>query len=107
MNWFESQRLQWIAETLRVFGYINRAHIERKFGVSTPQASNDLRKFAQLYPELIVYNINTKRYEARPDLQSEGKTPYRIRRKGARNDPSKTQTPRRSAREGDRENHRR
>ena len=64
MNWFVLQRQEWIAETLRVFGFINREHIERKFGVSTPQASMDLRDFQDKYPFSIVYNKSAKRYEA-------------------------------------------
>jgi hypothetical protein len=58
------QRQGWIAETIRVFGFINREHIERKFGVSTPQASTDLAAFKERNPRAIVYNVSTKRYEA-------------------------------------------
>jgi len=64
MNWFAHQRQEWIAETLRVFGYINREHIERKFGVSTPQASTDLRLFQERHPDRIVYDASAKRYVA-------------------------------------------
>lgn len=64
MRWFEQHRMEWIAETLRVFGFINREHLERKFGVSTPQASADLNEFQRLHPKLITYNKSTKRYEA-------------------------------------------
>jgi ribosomal protein L7/L12 len=38
-DWFIRHRQDWIKETLQVFGFINREHLERKFGVSTPQAS--------------------------------------------------------------------
>ena len=38
-RWYKTYRMEWIAETLRVFGFINREHIERKFGLSTPQVS--------------------------------------------------------------------
>jgi hypothetical protein len=31
--WFEQQRMDWIAETLRIFGFINREHLMRKFGI--------------------------------------------------------------------------
>ena len=64
MGWFEDQRLEWIAETLRIFGYINREHIERKFGISTPQASHDLRTFMARWPGKMTYNTVSKRYEA-------------------------------------------
>lgn len=62
MRWFEQQRQDWIAETLRVFGFINREHLERKFGISTPQASLDLNRFRRTHPNLIQYDLSTKRY---------------------------------------------
>jgi hypothetical protein len=72
MNWFTNHRQEWIAETVRVFGFINREHIERKFGVSTAQASIDLREFqashpeGESHPEAIHYNKSAKRYEVTP-----------------------------------------
>jgi hypothetical protein len=63
VNWAETQRQEWISETLRVFRFINREHIMRKFGVSMPQASLDLRRFNNLCPNMMVYNATTKRYE--------------------------------------------
>lgn len=62
-KWFKAQRIAWISETVDIFGFINREHIERKFGVSTPQASLDLRDAMAAYPDLIVYNRSAKRYE--------------------------------------------
>jgi hypothetical protein len=64
MAWAEDYRQNWIAETLRVFGFINRAHLERKFGISTPQASLDLQKFMADNPGAMTYNKTTKQYEA-------------------------------------------
>lgn len=64
-RWFFRHRQEWIAEMIRIFGFINRVHIERKFEVSTPQASADLQAFQQSHPGLIVYNKTSKRYEAR------------------------------------------
>jgi Fic family protein len=63
-NWFARHRQEWISETVRIFGFINREHIERKFGVSTPQASADIAKFLHGggVPK-ISYNKSTKRYE--------------------------------------------
>jgi hypothetical protein len=66
-HWFERQRLEWIAETLRIFGYINREHLKRKFGISTPQASKDLATFTQLYPKAMFYNPSMKCYQATKD----------------------------------------
>lgn len=64
MNWFAQQRHDWIAETLRVFGFINRAHLMRKFGISTPQASIDLQRFEKLHPYAIHYDANAKCYHS-------------------------------------------
>ena len=62
MNWFAKHRQKWIAETLRVFGFINRQHLMRKFGVSMPQASADLAEFQRRNPGAIVYDKSKKCY---------------------------------------------
>ena len=62
MRWFEHHRQEWIAETLRVFGFIQRQHLMRKFGLSMPQASADLQKFQRDYPGAIEYDKSSKRY---------------------------------------------
>ena|ERR1700681_2702087 len=64
-NWFTHQRELWIAEMLGIYGFINRDHIMRKFGISMPQASIVLRQFKEHHPEAMTYNMTTKRYEAR------------------------------------------
>lgn len=61
-RWFKNYRMEWIAETLRVFGFINREHIQRKFGLSTPQASKDLNLFQKLHPDETSYDLHLKRY---------------------------------------------
>lgn len=63
MNWFVEQRQLWITEMIYVYGYINREHLERKFGISTPQASSDLRMYMKANEKVIAYNNSTKRYE--------------------------------------------
>ena len=63
MRWFEQQRMDWIAETLRIFGYINREHLCLKFGISLPQAANDFGQFQRERPGVMVYNKCAKRYE--------------------------------------------
>ena len=65
MKWFEQQRQAWIAEMLQVYGFINREHLERKFGISTPQASKDLQKFVRAHPDDIEYDLSRKCYVAR------------------------------------------
>lgn len=64
MTWFVERRIEWIGEMLRVYGYINRCHIERMFGVSTPQASADLQEFQRRHPDAITYDPSRKRYVA-------------------------------------------
>lgn len=61
-RWYTKHCMEWIAETLRVFGFINRRHIERKFGLSTPQASADLKEFQRLNPDACEYNFSAKTY---------------------------------------------
>jgi len=63
VRWFEAKRMEWIAETIDIFGFINREHIIKKFGVSMPQASNDLATFMRDNPDKITYNTKAKRYE--------------------------------------------
>ena len=62
MRWFEEKRMEWITETLRVFGFINRDHLMRKFGISKPQASNDLTAFQCAHPGTVSYDLSAKRY---------------------------------------------
>ena len=70
-TWFVEQRLLWIAETLLVFGFINRHHLQRKFGVSTAQAAIDFKLFQERYPDAMTYNKSSKHYEASRPLTKE------------------------------------
>ncbi|MEM6381100.1 MAG: hypothetical protein AAF739_00365 [Pseudomonadota bacterium] len=54
--------MAWIAESVRIWGFINRRHICEKFGVSLPQAVNDLRLFQKRNPEAIRYCPRQKSY---------------------------------------------
>jgi hypothetical protein len=65
MTWFVERRIEWIGTMLKVYGYINREHIERMFGVSTPQASYDLSEFQRRFPDEIEYDRSAKRYVAK------------------------------------------
>ena len=56
--------MKFIAGRLAAQGFINRSHITGKFGVSIPQASMDLRKYLQVNPNSMTYNLTKKRYEA-------------------------------------------
>lgn len=66
-RWFIEHRLAWIKESVEIFGQINRDNIMRKFGISTPQASLDLRTVLERWPDLMTYNRSTKRYERNGD----------------------------------------
>jgi len=47
---------------LRVYGFINREHLIRKFGLSSAQAALDLRAFRTWQPDAMQYDVSTKRY---------------------------------------------
>ena len=66
-GWFKATRVAWIVEMIQIYGYVNREHIERKFRVSTPQASADLGAAQKLFPTVICYNKASKRYEWRQE----------------------------------------
>lgn len=48
---------------LHIYGFINREHLMRKFGISQPQASKDLQTYQRNSAGSMVYNVKTKRYE--------------------------------------------
>jgi len=61
-QWFANQRQAWIADMLAVYGFINREHLIRKFGISMPQASLDLQRFTHDHPTEIQYDLTRKCY---------------------------------------------
>lgn len=61
-RWFELHRREWIAEMLRIYGFINREHLQKKFGISVPQASKDLQTFMRSYPFAMRYDLKRKCY---------------------------------------------
>ena len=61
-RWFELHRREWIYEMLTIYGFINREHLMKKFGISQPQASIDLRLFKRSYPYAMHYDLNRKCY---------------------------------------------
>ena len=46
---------------VRIYGYINRKHLEKKFEISTPQASMDL----QYFQKNNAYPVNAHKREPR------------------------------------------
>lgn len=63
MNWCQRQRIDWIAEALKIYGFINRGHLMRKFGVGPAQAAKDLGLFRRHNPGAMLFNASMKRYE--------------------------------------------
>ena len=61
-TWAVEQRLAWIKESVEIFGFLNREHIEKKFWVSAQQASADLKLVQERWPGLITYNASQKQY---------------------------------------------
>lgn len=59
--YFKKLRVAWILETIEIYGFINREHVEKKFGVSTPQASQDIGD-ALRQDNRVVYDASAKRY---------------------------------------------
>ncbi len=64
MNWFASHRQDWIADMLRVYGFITRSHLQRKFGISCAQAALDFRAFNDANPDAMKYDNRKKVYLA-------------------------------------------
>jgi len=61
-DWCSEQRQAWIAEMLAIYGFINREHLQRKFRISQPQASKDLRAFMAAHPQRVHYDLSRKCY---------------------------------------------
>lgn len=64
MKYFPNERQLWIAESLRVFGFINRGVMRRKYGISAALAKSDLRAFLKANPGRMLYNAKLKVYFA-------------------------------------------
>lgn len=65
MTWFTEQRYAWIRESVEIFGYVNRGHIVHKFGITSQQASIDIREVQARWPDLMDYDRSGKRYVKR------------------------------------------
>lgn len=62
MRYFENLRMGWIIETIEIFGFINRVHVVKKFGVSEQVASKDFQNVQKLHPHLMRYDTSSKCY---------------------------------------------
>lgn len=63
MRYFEQERYNWIVEIAQIYGFVNRDHIMRKFGVTSAVASKDLSNVQRDFPHTLRYNTSSKRYE--------------------------------------------
>lgn len=64
IRWGTEQRLEFIEFMVFWEGGVNRSDITRRFGVSVPQASNDLTHYQKLAPANLRYDSSEKRYVA-------------------------------------------
>lgn len=63
-RWGAEQRLEFIEFRAFWEGGVNRSDITDRFGVSVPQASNDLSQYRELAPSNLFYDSSAKRYVA-------------------------------------------
>lgn len=61
-NYAVEQRLRFIDAMLYIYGCINREALMYFFGVSTPQASNDIKAYMEAAPGNMIYDKSAKRY---------------------------------------------
>jgi hypothetical protein len=64
MSWFADQRQNWITQTLKVYGFINRQHLMRNFGISNAQAALNFKSFNIENPGEMAYDNIQKCYVA-------------------------------------------
>jgi hypothetical protein len=65
-RWGAEQRLEFIEFRTYWEGGVNRSDITDRFGVSVPQASNDLSAYREIAPDNLIYDASAKRYLAAP-----------------------------------------
>jgi hypothetical protein len=64
IRWGIEQRLEFIEFRLFWEGGINRSALKEQFSISIPQASNDLRRYAEQAPGNLVYDKSLKKFFA-------------------------------------------
>lgn len=69
-RWGQERRLQFIDFRLQWEGRINRGDLVKFFGISVPQASTDLSKYAELTADNLKYDHREKSYFATPDFRT-------------------------------------
>lgn len=68
-RWGTDQRLEFIEFRLFWDGSVNRSDLTNHFGVSVPQASNDLSLYKELAGNNLHYDASGKRYEPTPGFE--------------------------------------
>jgi predicted DNA-binding transcriptional regulator YafY len=66
LRWSVEQRVAFAARRLYWDGSINRDDLMRRFGVSANQATADLARLKEAYPDGFAYDTVARRYRARP-----------------------------------------
>lgn len=61
-NWGQERRLEFIDFRLRWEKTVNRVDLRSHFGISIPQASLDIAKYAQMAPQNLVYDRSSRTY---------------------------------------------
>jgi hypothetical protein len=70
VRWGLAQRFEFIEWRVYWTGRVNRGDLVERFGVSTPQASVDLRAYQETAPNNIHYDSTEKAYVALPSFRA-------------------------------------
>ena len=70
VRWGLAQRFEFIEWRVYWMGRVNRRDLEERFGVSTPQASIDLRTYQETAPNNIQYDSTEKSYVATDNFRA-------------------------------------
>lgn len=68
-RWNLKQRFEFIEWHAFWNGRVNRRNLEERFGISTPQASADFRRYQEAAPDNIDYDASEKSYVASPGFR--------------------------------------
>lgn len=66
LRWSLDVRLRAVDAALFWEGRVNRSDLTRRFGISVPQATNDLKRYLELAPANVRYDTRLKAYVAEP-----------------------------------------
>lgn len=69
LRWGPERRLEFLEFLLFWEGGVNRSDLVDRFGVSVPQASNDITAYRELAPRNLEYDASAKRYVATSQFQ--------------------------------------